>query len=75
MVFGQPSMTTAAQVGAFNVIAAANKAESTGFWVKVRDIEYPRWFIKVDAFSNKGHQVTATLDQWMEIFSQHVNRT
>ena len=42
---------------------------NTGFKVRVKDIDYPEWFIKFES----SKTVSTDLTRWMEIFNQYVN--
>jgi hypothetical protein len=72
--YGNVGVNAALQVGAENMAALAATKSNTGLWFKVRDIDYPKWFI------NFGHnpsvkRVDTELDRWMEILRQNLNET
>lgn len=62
---------TGAQVVGHNVAQAMMNEQESGFFVSVRDIEYPEWRIAF-APNNKRDM---ELKRWMEIFSQYVKNS
>jgi hypothetical protein len=52
-----------------NILNAAKAEDQTGFWVRVKDIDYPEWFIRFQ----KSKNVETELKRWMEIFQQYIN--
>lgn len=48
-------------------VGAAN--EKTGFWIKISDIDYPKWLVKF----KPQKDLEMELMKWMEIFEQKVN--
>jgi hypothetical protein len=74
--FGNVGLGVATGVAAANVSSVMKAEAETGFWVKTKDVETPRWFVQFGgnpAYPRKAAVVT-DLERWMEIFSQHVNR-
>lgn len=70
MAFGNPRFATATGVAVKNAI----EEEKVGFWVKVKDIDFPIWFIKFGANpAISGKQQKMELSRWMEILNQTVN--
>jgi len=57
-------------VVAGNLASAKNNAKSSGLFIDVRDIDFPRW--KVDFNLRK---IEKELPRWMEILRQHVNES
>jgi hypothetical protein len=53
-----------------NAVSASNAIDSTGLWLRVRDTEYPRWFIK---FVSRNAQDAAAMHRWMEVLQQQIN--
>ncbi|WP_426111191.1 DUF4755 domain-containing protein [Massilia sp. PWRC2] len=70
MVGGHGNLGTALAVTAANTRNARANMAATGFFIEVRDIDFPKW--KID-FPVKG--LEQTHDRWMEIFRQYVNET
>ncbi len=56
-----------------NVALAFNAIENTGFWLKVKDIDHPKWFIKFKCKSSQDKETEKELLRWMEILNQNVN--
>jgi hypothetical protein len=67
------STVAANATGIYNAASVTKAAEGTGFWVKVRDIDHPRWFIRFAAINIKAKEVERQLDRWLEIFARHVS--
>jgi hypothetical protein len=55
---------------AANVSIQRQNAANTGFFIEVRDIDFPKW--KIDF---GGGDLKATHARWMEIFRQYVNES
>lgn len=72
-VIGGGMQGVSANIGAsIATMASASAAkEKTGFWVKVADIDYPKWFIKFKPQKDLELELT----RWMEIFQQKVNES
>ena len=45
--------------------------ENVGLWLKVKDINYPKWFIKFNCDDKQKTEIK--LSQWMEILRQEIN--
>ena len=75
-VFGNVGFNVGIGVAAANAASLMQSEDGTGFWVKVKDIDHPRWFVKFGGNPNyRGKDVVISeLERWMEIFSQHINR-
>lgn len=43
--------------------------ENTGLWLTVKDIEWPKWFVKFEYDKNTEIELT----RWMEILQQNIN--
>lgn len=69
--FGPVHASTAMSVFARNWAAQKQAESRTGFKVRVKDIDYPEWFIKFES----TRMVETDLKRWMEIFTQNVNET
>jgi hypothetical protein len=67
--FGPVGASAAMSVFAHNWAAQKQAHSNTGLFIRVKDIDYPEWFIKFEATTN----VKKDLLRWMEIFSQYVN--
>ena len=70
MVGGHGNLAAALSVTAANTRNSRANAAATGFFVEVRDIDFPKW--KID-FPPKGQQQSH--DRWMETFRQYVNES
>ena len=67
--FGPVDASAAMGVFAHNWAAQKQAQANTGLNIRVKDIDYPEWFIKFEPTTN----VKKDLSRWMEIFSQYVN--
>jgi hypothetical protein len=67
--FGPIHASTAMGVFAHNWAAQKQAHSNTGLFIRVKDIDYPEWFIKFEATTN----VKKDLLRWMEIFNQYIN--
>ena len=47
--------------------------DNTGFWIEVRDIQTPKWFIKFYSKRVQDKTTEFELTKWMEIFRQQIN--
>lgn len=56
-----------------NQAILANAEDNTGLWLAVRDIDFPKWFIKFGAEKGRKHTETE-LNRWMEILRQNINQ-
>ncbi len=73
MTFGNVGVSAATGVAAANAAGALRALDKTGLWVKVKDIDFPRWFIKFGGNPDLGKKVVGELDRWMEILGQNIN--
>ena len=56
-----------------NAMSAGNATEKTGLWIKVADVDFPKWFIK---FTGKNREeIEMNMERWMEILDQFVNES
>jgi hypothetical protein len=67
--FGPVDASAAMGVFAHNWAAQKHAHSNTGLFIRVKDIDYPEWFIKFEATTN----VKKDLLRWMEIFNQSIN--
>lgn len=67
---GGGNLGNALAMTAANVRTSRENAANTGFFVEVKDIDFPKW--KID-FPEKDLQKSH--DRWMEIFRQHLNES
>jgi hypothetical protein len=56
--------------GILNIANVSNAADGIGLWVRVKDIENPKWFIRFPRII--GKDVEMTLVTWMEILQQQL---
>lgn len=55
--------------GITNMANISNARENTGLWLKVKDIDFPKWFIKFKTDNKTENELT----RWMEILQQSIN--
>lgn len=67
------SLGDAAGIQAVNSMESVKAIENTGLWVRVKDIDFPKWFIKFKCKKVQDKECEMQLTRWMEIISQHVN--
>lgn len=79
-VYGNPGVGVTAGAMAANIgTARRNKAkrteamENTGLWVKVKDIENPKWFVRFKSANLHDKDTEIELVRWMEILNQCIN--
>lgn len=56
-----------------NVRSISNAMENTGLWLRVKDIELPKWFIKFKCETARDKNTEIELTRWMEILQQNIN--
>jgi len=71
--YGNVGLQIGTQVAAENLASVLTSIENTGLWLKVRDIEFPRWFIKFRAKAAQDKTTLMELAKWVEILNQTVN--
>ncbi len=59
--------------GAMNLANAFQAANNTGLWIRVKDINFPKWFIRFPRDGNNTKLAEAKLNVWMEIMEQTFN--
>lgn len=69
MIGGGGNLGNALAMTAANVRNQRDNAENTGFFIEVRDIDFPKWKIDFPADVKANHA------RWMEIFRQYVNES
>ena len=71
--YGRVGLQVTTQVMTENAVSMLKSIENTGLWIKVRDIEFPRWFIRFHGKSAQDKGTIRELEKWMEILSQNIN--
>lgn len=66
---GRESGSTLISMAMINRRYKNEAKDNTGFKVRVKDIDYPEWFIKFESTKT----VSTDLTRWTEIFNQYVN--
>lgn len=66
---GMYNTQQAMEAAMVNSVKLGQARETTGLWLHLRDIDYPRWFIKFET----NNRTATTLRRWMEILAQTIN--
>ena len=66
---GTVSLNTAFGMAGTNYRTTKEAQANTGLKIRVKDIDYPEWFIKFQSTKN----VSTDLTRWIEILTQYIN--
>jgi len=72
-IIGNAGASAHLQVGAQNIVSLLSSTKGTGLWLKVKDIDFPMWFINFG--HNPAINVKNELQRWMEILQQNINES
>ncbi|OYX31287.1 MAG: hypothetical protein B7Y99_10470 [Caulobacterales bacterium 32-69-10] len=71
-VIGRADMQALTQTTAMNMASLSNAVENIGVWVSVRDVDYPRWFIRTEVGEKSWKEIQHGLERWQEILNQEI---
>jgi Domain of unknown function (DUF4755) len=66
-------VTSGVTTGFANSMSQISSMEKTGLYIEVRDIDFPKWFIKFQSRRAHDKKTETELVRWMEILEQTLN--